>query len=283
MSDYPDDASCLRTIVDLLYPDGITCPRCNKITKHYPITGRKVYSCGTCGHHTSPLKGTILEGTKIPLNKWFYAIFLMATNKAGTSAAQLQRELGCKYDTAWRMLHQIRKLMEPPERQLEGEVQIDESFLHANPFKRSSAKKRYTIDARRKGEVLFGMVEPKSGTVKVFHTKSAGVRVLTPLIRQHIKTGTLIHTDGFGAYRKLPVWGYEHRTTNHSIGEYYRADSNTQTIENFWSTWKPRMKGTYKTVSKQHLQLYLDEYAWRYSNRNKPSMFWSLMCRIGED
>lgn len=159
-------------MVDLLYPDGITCKRCQTVTKHYPLTGRKVYSCGTCGSQTSPLVGTIFEATKLPLPKWFYAIYLMATNKAGTSAAQLARELGVKWDTAHHMMMQIRQLMEPPE-------------------------------------------EPR-----------------------------------------------------------------TQGIENFWSTWKPRMKGTYKHVNKEYLQLYADEYAWRYSNRNKPSMFWSLMCRI---
>lgn len=207
----------------------------------------------------------------------------MATNKAGTSAAQLQRQLGVKYDTAWRMMHQIRKLMEPSEEPFTGAVQIDEMFIHANTFKRSSARKRYGRDGRRTGEVIFGILHPESGEVRTYHVISAGVRVLTPIIRQYVKGGATIHSDGYYSYKKLPIWGYDHRTTNHSIGEYYRPDSHTQGIENFWSTWKPRMKGTYKTVSKQYLQLYADEFAWRYSNRNKPSMFWSLMCRIGKD
>jgi transposase len=283
MSDYPDNAACLRTLVDLLYPDGIFCIRCNKVTKYYPLTGRKTYSCEFCAKHISPLKGTILENTKIPLQHWFYAIFLMATNKAGTSAAQLQRELGCKYDTAWRMLHKIRQLMEPPERQLEGEVEVDEAFYHANTFKRSSAVRRYGRDPRRTGEVLFGVLERSTGTVKVFHVATAGERVLTPVIRREIKTSSVIYSDKARAYDRLPNWGYHHLSTNHSQRQWVDAENpsnRTQGIENFWSTWKPRMKGTYKTVSRQYLQLYLDEYAWRYSNRNKPSMFWSLMCRI---
>lgn len=256
------------------------------MTKHYPIKGRKVYSCGPCGHHTSPLKGTVLESTKTPLRHWFYAMYLMATNKAGTSAAQLQRELGCKYDTAWRMLHQIRKLMEPPEEPFTGEVEVDEAYIHANTFKRSSAIRRYGRDPRRTGEVLFGALERRTGRVKVYHVATAGERILTPIIRQQVRAGSMIYSDSARAYDRLPNWGYYHMKTNH--GQYQWVDkaypaNRTQGIENFWSTWKPRMKGTYKTVSKQYLQLYADEFAWRYSNRNKPSMFWSLMSRITKD
>lgn len=210
-------------------------------------------------------------------------MYLMATNKAGTSAAQLQRELGCKYDTAWRMMHQIRKLMEPSETPFTGEVEMDETFIHANVYKRSSARKRYGPIGTRKGQVVFGILERSSGAVKTFHVRAAGVRVLTPIIRQYVKAPSLIHTDGYLAYRKLPVWGYDHRWTDHGKFEFYREDSNTQSIENFWSTWKPRMKGTYKHVSSDYLQMYADEFAWRYSNRNKPSMFWSLMARIERD
>lgn len=270
----------MRTIVDLCYPDGITCPTCSKVTKHYPLTGRKVYSCSRCGHQVSPMVGTIFEATKVPLQKWFYAIYLMATNKAGTSAAQLQRELGVKYDTAWRMMHAIRTLMTPTEEPFTGEVELDETFIHANVYKRSSARKRYGMTGSRKGEVVFGMLERSSGRVKTFHVKAAGSRILIPLIRKHVSSPTLIHTDGYLAYRKLPVWGYEHRWTDHGKHQYYTPESSTQRMENFWSTWKPRMKAVYKTVSPQYLQAYSDEYSWRYSNRNKPSMFWSLMCSI---
>jgi transposase len=266
--------------VDLVYPDGITCKSCKVVTKHYPITGRKVYSCGTCGSQVSPLVGTIFESTKTPLPKWFYAMYLMATNKAGTSAAQLSRELGVKWDTAHHMMMQIRQLMEPDTEPLEGEVEIDETFIHANTFKRSSAARRYGWDARRTGHVVFGVVSRRTGEARAYHVRAAGERVLTPLIRANVKAGSLIHSDGYGAYRKLPNWGYRHRTTNHSKLEFYREDSSTQRIENFWSTWKPRMKGTYKSVSREYLQEYANEFAWRYTHREKPSMFWSLMARV---
>lgn len=280
--DFPDEEACLQWLVDWLYPDGIPCKTCNTVTKHHKLKHRKVYSCQYCGTQVSPTAGTIYHKSRTPLQLWFYATYLISTNKAGTSAAQLQRELGVTYKTAFRMMHQIRKMMIPPERQLEGEVEIDETYVHANTFKRSSARKRYGRTGQRAGQVLFGLVE-RGGPVKIFHIKAPGERVLTPLIRQHVKRGTLIHSDGYMAYKKLPLWGYGHRTTNHGIGEYYREDSYTQNIENVWSHFKRGIKGVYRHVSPQYLQAYADEFGWRYSNRNKPSVFWSLMCRIGKN
>lgn len=279
--DFPDDQACLAWLVDYLYPEGITCKLCNKVTKHHPMKARKSYSCDECGHHVHPTAGTIFHKSSTPLTDWFYAIYLMSSNKAGTSAKQIERELGVTYKTAWRMMHQIRKMMEAPDELLSGEVEMDESYIHANVYKRSSAQRRYGRTGQRAGEVLFGMVQ-RNGAAKVWHVKSAGARVLQPLILKNVKYGSLIHTDGYLAYRRLPKMGYEHRTTDHSAFEFYREDSYTQNIENLWSTMKPRWKGTFKHISPKYLQAYANEYAWRYSNRNKPSMFWSLMCRVNK-
>lgn len=278
--DFKTDAECLAWLIDWLYPNGITCKKCQQVTKHYPITGRKTYSCGVCRSQISPMKGTILAHTHISLKSWFYAIYQMATNKAGTPAKQIQRELGITYKTAWRMMHQIRKLMEPKEKPLQGEVEIDETYVHANVYKRSSAQKRYGQTGQRAGQVLFGIVE-RGGHVKVFHVKAPGERILIPLIRQHIQGGSLIHSDGYRAYKKLPNWGYMHRTTNHSAHEFYREDSYTQNIENVWSHFKRGIKGIYRHVDNKYLQVYANEYAFRYSHRNKPNLYWSLMCQLG--
>jgi transposase-like protein len=278
-NDFPDDDACLQWLVEYLYPEGITCPKCEKVTKHYKLKNRKVYSCGGCGHHMSPTAGTIFHKSRTPLTDWFYAVYMMSTNKAGTSAKQIERELGVTYKTAWRMMHQIRKMMEAPDDLLQGEVELDETYIHPNPYKRSSARRRYGRDARRTGEVVFGMVQ-RNGIAKVWHVKTAGARVLRPLIEQNIKHGTLIHTDGFLFYRTLPKVGYEHRWTEHGEGQYYTPDSSTQNIENVWSHFKRGIKGVYRHIGPKYVQAYANEYAWRYSNRNKPSMFWSLMCRI---
>lgn len=230
-----------------------------------------------------PTAGTIFHNSHVPLTDWFLAIWLMSSNKAGTSAKQIERELGVTYPTAWRMMHQIRKMMEAPDDLLTGEVELDESYYHANVYKRSSAKRRYGRTGNRAGKVVFGMVQ-RGGAVKVWHVKTAGARILRPLIQENIKYGTLIHTDGFRFYTSLPKMGYEHKSTDHSAYEFFTPDSSTQNIENFWSTWKPRMKGTYRRgIETKYLQAYLNEYAWRYSHRKDVSMFWSLIGEIKRD
>lgn len=277
--DFPNEEACLEWLINFRWPEGITCKRCQRVTKHYKETGRKSYACGVCGNHLHPMAGTIFHRSRTPLILWIYAIYRLGISKAGLAATQLQREIGVTYKTAWRMLHQIRSQMVASDHQLEGEVELDETFVHPNPYKRSTAGKKYGYDARRTGSVIFGMVQ-RGGEVKVWHVKSAGARVLQPLIQTHVRPGTLIHTDGYLAYRALPKKGYEHRWTDHGKGQYYTPDSHTQNIENVWSHFKRGIKGVYRHVSDKHLQLYAQEFAFRYSYRNYPSTFWVLAERV---
>lgn len=282
LGDFPNEEACMEWLINYVYPEGIACTRCQKITKHYRDKDRKSYSCGICGHHVHPMANTVLRNTRTPLTYWFYVIYIMTNTKSGISAKQIERELGVTYKTAWRMMHQVRKMMSSTDAQLSGEVEIDETFVHANVYKRSSAQRKYGRTGQRAGEVLFGAVE-RGGSVKIFHVKSAGERILTPLIKQHISQGTIIHSDGYRAYMKLPLWGYGHKTTNHSLLQFYTEDSYTQNIENVWSHLKRGLKGVYRHVEPKYLQAYANEYAWRYSHRNDVSMFWSLMGKIAHD
>src|SRR5574337_1034275 len=108
---FPDDAACLDWLRGYLYPDGITCPKCQRVTKHHRVASRRSYSCQECGHHVHPTAGTIYHKSPTPLTSWFYAIYLMASTRCGISAKQLERQLGVTYKTAWRMFKQIRSMM----------------------------------------------------------------------------------------------------------------------------------------------------------------------------
>jgi transposase len=277
--DFPDEKSCLIWLFEFRYPEGVLCAKCLMMTKHYLISGRKVFSCGKCGNQINPLLGTIFYKSRVPLRKWFLAIYQIATHKAGVSAKQVQRELGVTYKTAWRMMHEIRKMMGNTPDLLDGEFEIDETFIHPNSFKRSSVRKKYGYDMRRSGEVVFGILQ-RNGCVRVWHVRGTGVRVLLPIIERSVVYGSTIHTDGYGGYRCLTDTGYNHHWTDHGKGEYWREDSYTQNIENFWSHFKRGIKGVYRHIGKGYIQLYANEYAWRYSNRKRECMFWSLMSRV---
>jgi transposase-like protein len=174
------------------------------------------------------------------------------------------------------MMHQIRILMNNENVKFTKEVEMDETFIHANTFKRSSARRRYGFDARRTGETVFGIVE-RGGSVRVWHIDGANATTIMPIIKQHVPKGAIVHTDGWSTYNRLPKIGYQHRWTNHSKLEFYTEHSSTQNIENVWSHFKRGIKGVYRHIGRKYIQAYANEFAWRYNHRNSISSFWALM------
>src|SRR5438105_1155441 len=126
--DFPDDTGCLEWLKDYLYPDGIYCPKCQKVTKHHRVKTRTCYACQFCGHQEYPMRGTIFEDSATSLKLWFHAIFLMSQTRCGISAKQIERELGVTYKTAWRMANRIRSLL-GDDTPLSGTVEIDEAGI----------------------------------------------------------------------------------------------------------------------------------------------------------
>ncbi len=261
---FPDDDACLEAIKLARFGNEYQCPKCHVIGKFYHIKGRTAYACGSCRHQIYPLKGTIFEKTTTPLKDWFYAMYVMVQTRAGISAKTLQRELGNSYKTSWRMFHQIRELMADDGDMLTGKIEIDEGYVGGAGYWR--AKERKDLESNK--SVVFGMVE-RGGRVKAIHVPSSGARALLPEVQKHIAPNSKIYSDEYGAYKTLPRLGYKHGIIRHKDLQFVKGDIHTQTIENYWSNMKRGITGVYRHVSSQHLQKYANEYAFRYSNREK--------------
>lgn len=270
---FPNDEACIEEIKILRYSDGITCPKCGKITNFYKIKGRTAYSCSLCGTHVYPLAGTIFDKTTTSLRLWFYAIYLMAQTRAGISAKQLQRELGVTYKTAWRMFKQIRMLMDNSKgTPLSGTVEIDETYIGGKGMNKS----RWTQGmGGEEKEVVMGMVERK-GKAYLKHIPNTGKWTLLKQIKENVSPQTRVITDEYRSYTQLPKYGYPHDFVNHQE-TYVRGDIHTQNIENIWSNFKRGLRGVYRNVSKKYLQAYADEYAFRYSNRLSTGKMFDLI------
>lgn len=274
---YPNDGACLKEIYNNRYPQGVKCAGCNRLTKYYALKGRTTFSCGFCATQLSPLTNTIFEHSAVSLKLWFYAMFLMIKTKSGISAKQLERELGVSYKTAHRMFKKIRLLMAEEHSMLDGIVEIDETFVGGKGKNRA---KEWHGGVEEK-EVVWGAVERK-GKAYLKHVSSTQKYVLIKELKENVSTSAHIMSDEAPSYKNLYDFGYfNHHSVNHSDNEYGRGLVHNNTIEGVWSQLKRGLVGVYRHVSKEYLQDYVNEYAFRYNYRNLGSgMFELLLNRV---
>lgn len=271
---FPDDAACLRFLVEARWPEGILCPKCAKVTKHYLIAKRRVFNCEFCNNQVSPTADTIFDHSPTPLRSWFYAMFLMASTRCGISAKQLQRELGVTYKTAWRMFHQIRAIMAETQKSMYGDIEVDESY-----FGGKGGKQGRSLESKTP---VVGIVQ-RGGNVMAKVVSDVKARSLIPLIMKQVprNEGNTIYTDELGSYNLVSKIGYTHERIQHAAKVYARGLVHTNTIEGFWSLTKRGIDGVYHAVSPKYLQAYLDEYGFRYNHRNgSQPMFFALLGRV---
>lgn len=258
---FPDNDTCLEYIFERGYGDLPACTKCGIVNpSYYRVRGRKCYECKDCGYQVHPLGNTIFHKSSTSLRDWFYVIYLFSVSKNGVSAKEVERHLGCTYKTAWRIAKQVRTLMLQGGNPLSGIVETDETYM--------GGRRRGSPGVRDK-EVIFGLVE-RNGNVKAEHVPTAGARVLLPRIHNGVQYGTTIYSDQAQVYKTLRRVGYFHDSVNHSIGEYGRGVVHTNTIEGFWSQLKRSIDGTYHCISAKYLQLYLNEFVYRYNHRQSP-------------
>ena len=172
------------------------------------------------------------------------------------------------------MFHQIRKALSDDGAILEGDVEVDETYIGGrHPGKRGRGAEGKTI--------VMGLVE-RGGKAKAKVIPDVKARTLLPEIQATVPTGTAVITDDLRSYRRLSDLGYRHDVVPHSKGIYVLGnDIHTNSVEGFWSQLKRSIDGTYHHVTPQHLQKYVDEYAFRYSHRkDERNMFWTMMERV---
>lgn len=274
--DFPNDATCLEWLKSHLYPNGIFCKICQRVTKHHRVYSRPSYSCDWCGHHVHPMAGTIFEKSTTPLRYWFHAVYLMASTRCGISAKQLERELGVTYKTAWRIFHEIRSLLDEPSGKLQGHVEMDETYI--------GGKRRGGLRGRgAEGKTPVAGIVERQGRVVARKVINVKAETLMPLLRESVVRGSTVYTDEYDSYNRVKRLGYRHRRIQHAARVYVIGDIHTNTVDGFWSLLKRGINGVYHSVSAKHLQSYLDEYSFRYNHRNaRKPMFKSFLGQVSK-
>lgn len=276
--DFPDDATCLDWLARYLWPTfpNIACASqtCQgKVRKHHRVVSRASFSCDECGNHVHPKKGTIYQHSSTPMRTWFLAIFLVAQTRTGFPAKWLQRECGVTYKTAWRMLHEIRKMLDEGPPTLSGKVEVDETYFGG----RKRGNRGLTNDEKSK---IVGLVQ-RGGRAYAEIVPNVRAATLVPVIRRYVALGSTVYTDELKSYKLLPRYGYPHESVSHTNKEWARGLAHVNTVEGFWSNFKRGVDGAHRHISRKYLQRYIDEYAFRFNHRNDElPMFWSALTQV---
>jgi len=197
----------------------------------------------------------------------------MTTSTPGISAVQLQRQLGLsRYESAWTMLHKLRRAMVNPERTLlTGEVEVDECEVGGVETGRSGKAGHVVVAVEVRGQ--------GSGRIRMQVIPDASGQTLYNFVHETVAPGAVVHTDGWGPYVLLAKNGYDHRPRSQRAA---KRSGDTEPVmprvHRAISNFKSWLRGTHRAVSNEHLQVYLDEFVFRYNRRRSPmSAFQSLL------
>ena len=280
---FNSDTKCKEAIVESRWGVGdeqdVVCPYCGK--HHCKLSKNGRFHCTECNKNFSCLVGTIFENTKLPLIKWFVAMYLISSHKKGISSHQLSRDLSITQSTAWYMLQKIRLLY--PQSDAEafgGTVECDEVYIGGKEkWKHKSMRTPKTQGRSTKTKTpVFGMMERSTFTngkgeeepityVHAFVVENTNRATLQPIIQQFVADGSRVITDELSAYNGLAELGYTHAVVAHGAEDYAHGDIFTNSIEGFWSHFRRMITGCYHDVSDEHLQSYIDEAVYRWNTR----------------
>jgi len=269
------------------WPNGPVCPHCGnvdaaRITKLQGKSTRPgVYKCKECGKPFTVTVGTVFERSHIPLNLWLLASALMASSKKGFSAHQMHRSMGITYKSAWFMEHRLREAMKETVASsgpIGGEgktVEADETYIGRKDDQSPSPQRKGRPYLKRKpGNIkrtVVALVE-RGGHVRSFHVESATKDSVREILFTNADRKSTLYTDDSRLYTELGKEFDQHRTVNHSAGEYVRYEGDktvhSNTIENVFSVFKRGMLGTYQHCGEAHLHRYLAEFDFRYNRRS---------------
>jgi transposase-like protein len=262
---FHDEAACAEYLEALRWPNGFVCPRCS--ATEFWRTAEGLFLCRACRKRTSITSGTIFHRSHLSLTTWFAAIWLVTATKNGISALSLQDELGLgSYDTAWALLHRLRRVMVRPGRErLSGLVEVDEIYVGA----RESGVDGRLVHGKAIVICAVELREPKGlGRVRLRIVPEASRNQIFDFIQSSIERGARVRTDGWNVYDTLPEHGYLHEPISvKSTGR--PAHVVLPGVHRVASLLKRWIAGTLQDgVSHAHLAYYLDEFTFRFNRRN---------------
>ena len=280
---FASEEACQQYLAACRWPDGFVCPRCGE-RRAYELMKFRRWECVGCGHQVSLTAGTILHNTKTPLTVWFWAAYLMSTDKRGVSALLLQRQLALpRYETAWMMLHKLRRAMVNLAREpLRGEVEVDDTWVGG-----PQAGLRGSRQLKgRKAALVIVAVEKQgraTGRARMAVIPDFKGPTVTAFLKQNLAPGSTLYTDGLKSFTGLAEAGFKHVPRNQPLRIDLRkgAKSVVPLADRAIGNLQQWLIGTYHGVSREQLQVYLDEFVFRHNRRRQPMAAFQSLLGLG--
>jgi transposase-like protein len=271
-SKFGSEAACAEYLAACRWPEGFVCPRCGH-RRAYRLVRQRRWQCAGCRVQVSLTAGTILDNTKTPLTVWFGAAYLMTTDKRGVSALLLQRQFALRwYETAWMMLHKLRRAMVNLEREpLRGEVEVDATWVGGT---QAGLRGSRQLKGRQAALVLVA-VEKRgraTGGVRLVVIPDFKSTTLIAFLKQNVARGSTVCTDRLKSFTGLAAAGFRHVTRSQPAPSELRkgAKSVVPLADRAIGNLQQWLSGTYHGVSCDQLQVYLDEFVFRHNRHRQP-------------
>ena len=267
---FSDETACRKYLEHCRWPQGFECKRCGSRSEPWK-TSRGYLHCRQCNKEISVTAGTIFERTRLPLQTWFAAMWLLTSQKDGVSALGLQRVLGLgSYQTAWAWLHKLRRAMVRPDRdRLQGRVEVDETYIGGS---KTGNKRGRGSESKQIVVIAVELCTPKGfGRVRMRHIPDVSKKSLIPFVSDVVEKGSEILTDGWRGYNTLCEHGFKHKKVVHS-GSESPAHVSMPGVHQVAGLLKRWILSTLQgSVGIGHLGYYLDEYTFRFNRRTSRS------------
>jgi transposase-like protein len=271
--DFPNHDACLQYIFNMRHARKCSCGGEYSLMKEGLKMKRK-FQCGKCRFQISPTAGTIFNKSKTPLLLWFHAILAFSNAKSGISAQHIQRNLEVTYKCAYRILDKIRKSLKQDAIKLKGDVEIDTGYFGGKGY--AGKDNEYLSRVMAKKSVVIVAIE-RGGRARAEIVPDSTSKTMTEFIKRNVQPKTTsVLTDGSKAYLKSERT-YDRYFVDHHKGEYVRGDIHINTVETFFAHLKRSIRGTFKSLSRRHLQFYLDAFVFHYNNRHNDKERFSLL------